>query len=114
MKPFIIIVLLLSLPVRTVLAVSSIGCPMMPMQTPTHQTDGAPCPMHADAMELGSPTDNQPADCPTCAALCCAALAPMPAIAMIAAPAKNQSSVFAETLFHNAARQSLERPPKQS
>ena len=114
MKRWIVVLLLLALPIRTVLAVSGFGCAMMPMQMSQAGGDGAPCPMHAvdDAPMAETPADSVLASCPSCAAACCAALAPMPPAVTGVSLVGDYASSVVKTSFANAVRHTLERPPR--
>jgi hypothetical protein len=113
MKRFIVFLLLLALPIRTVLAVSGFGCAMLPMQM-SQTDDGAPCPMHMvdDASMAETPADGAQASCSSCAAACCAALAPMPPTIARISVVGDYASAAVKTSFANAARHALERPPR--
>ena len=79
MKRFVVCLILVALPIRTVLAMSGFGCAMMPMQQSHAENHGAPCPMHAAedaAVEMQPAADDVNVSCPSCAMACCAALAP--------------------------------------
>lgn len=122
MKRCIVFLLLLALPIRTVLAISGFGCTMMPMQIPMEmpmemppQTDGVPCPMHAanGASTAETPADGGSAACSSCAAACCAGLAPMSTdIAGGSLAAGDHAPAVVKTSFANAVPHTLERPPR--
>ena len=115
MKRLMVFLLLLALPIRTVLAVSGFGCAMLPMQM-SQAGDGAPCPMHAvdDASMTETPADGAPVSCSSCAAACCAALAPMPPTIASISVVGDYASAAVKTSFANAVRHTLERPPRSN
>lgn len=117
MKRFVILVLLLALPIRTVLAVSGLACGMMPMQQPPSNGVNAPCAMHflegaGTNLHSEVPAGAAVVACPSCAAACCATLAPVPPSISGIAPAPDDLSAFSEAAFDSTVRRSLERPPK--
>ena len=118
MKRLIVFLVLLTLPIRTVLAVSGIGCAVMPMQVPqTGGADGAPCPMHVVdgtkvAAPIEAPIENAPSSCPSCAAACCAAFAPVPPKVVGISMSSDHISGVVEVPFASAVRHALERPPR--
>ncbi len=66
MKRWIVFLLLLALPIRTVLAVSGFGCAMMPMQKAHAESHGVPCPTHVvegAAVETEAAADDASASC---------------------------------------------------
>lgn len=124
MKRLVVFLMLLALPIRTVLAVSGFGCAVMPMQMPqAGGADRAPCPMHVvDGMQIAvpieapmdseAPMENVPTSCPSCAAACCAAFAPVPPKVVGISRSSEHIVGVVETPFASAVRHALERPPR--
>jgi len=118
MKRLIVFLVLLAVPIRTVLAVSGIGCAVMPMQVPqTGGADGAPCPMHVVdgtkiAAPIEAPMENAPTSCPSCAAACYAAFAPLPPKVVGISMSGDRISGLVEMSFASAVRHAPERPPR--
>jgi hypothetical protein len=115
MRRLLVLLLMLALPIRTVLAVSGLGCavPMqMPIEMPQH-ADGMPCAMHAAGSSAETPADTASTACSSCAAACCATLAPMPPAITGGVLVTGGYAVAAiETSFANALLHLLERPPR--
>jgi hypothetical protein len=115
MQRVVVFLLLVALPVRTVLAVSGLGCATIPPQIADMESDAAPCAMHgAENAALGpeGAIDDADPSCPSCALACCAALAPE--ATQVTAVVQTRSAVAAviETSFANAILYALERPPR--
>lgn len=115
MKRWIVFLLLLALPIRTVLAVSGLGCAMLPMQKSHAESHGAPCPTHTvegAAIETAAATDDAGVSCPSCALACCAALAPEPTQVAAVVQISGLAAAVTRNSFSNAVPQALERPPR--
>ena len=115
MQRFIVLLLLVALPVRTVLAVSGLGCATIPPQMDHTASHAPPCATHvveSAALEAEGVVDDAHASCPSCALACCAALAPE--ANQVAAVVQTRSFLAAviEISFANAVLHALERPPR--
>ena len=115
MKRFVVFVLLVALPIRTVIAVSRFGCAMMPMAKSQAESSGNPCPAHiveSLAVETGAAGDDGNTSCASCVLACCAALAPEPVEVVAVAQIGSFVAVAMKTLFASAVPHVLERPPR--
>ena len=114
MKRFVVCLLLVALPIRTVLAVSVFGCSMLPMHESHAEGHGAPCPAHAaeGAAETQAAADDASVSCPSCALACCAALAPQPTRVATAVHMGSFVAAVFNPSFANAIPHALERPPR--
>ena len=115
MQRFIVFLLLIVLPVRTVLAVSGLGCVTMPAQKAQTEKHAAPCAMHAAEsapVEAAGETNETAVSCPSCTLACCAALAPDPAQVAPTTQTLGFVAPVIEISFVNAVAHALERPPR--
>lgn len=115
MKRFVVLLLLVALPIRTVLAVSGFGCAMMPMQKSQAESNGIPCPAHvveSIVVETEAAGDDANTSCASCVLACCAALAPEPVQVAAVAQIGSFVAVVIKTSFANAVPHALERPPR--
>ncbi len=115
MKRWIVFLLMLALPIRTVLAVSGLACTMMPMQKSHAESHRTPCATHGAenaAAEIEAATDDASVSCASCVLACCAALAPEPTPVAAVAQARSFVAAVIDTAFDNAVPHALERPPR--